>query len=1309
MPGLYGNSNAYVIGTDTIGLYGTNTSNVLVSNVSATNTTGLYTGLYQPLPTSAQVIYGYFENTGNVQFVLDANTGNNKIYAYTTIVPNNYGNSDVAGYLPIYSGNINAAYYTGNGAYLTGLPTQYSNANVAAYLPTYQGILNTTGITTGNIADLYFIGNSGIDIYSSHYAQLQWASNLANATAYGGSDFNWIYVDQDGVHIDNNAKNGIATSWRFGIDGNLLAGGNILLANSLHAAYLYGNGYNLTLPVQSGTYSNSNVASYLTSQSITPYSNSNVASYLPTYSGNINAAYFIGNGYALTLPVQSGTYSNANVAGYLVANPQAGTYSNSNVASYLTSQSITPYSNANVAGYLVANPQSGTYSNSNVASYLPTYTGNIKGQYANLTANVTANYFIGNGYALTLPTQSGTYSNSNVASYLPTYSGNVNAAYFTGNGSLLTGIVSGSTYSNSNVASYLPTYTGNLAGQYATLTANVQAAYFIGNGYALTLPTQTGTYSNSNVAGYLIANPQSGTYSNSNVAGYLPTYSGLIGGTLTTAAQPNITSVGTLTSLNSSGIIAISNTTQATSTTTGALTVQGGAGFLKDVYIGGNLFVTNLNSINTQILTVTAPLLYLSSNVVYPYTYDVGMYSHFVGGSGNTYGHTGLVRNYVDNTWYLFSNIPDEPSGNIINLASPNIVYDKLKTGSITSSGNVTATYYYGNGAYLTGVGGASSAAQGYYLSAHDTTTQYANSATTAYQISINTLDINNGITLTGNNLVFSYSGTYNIQFSAQIQNTDTSSAHEVYIWARQNGVDVPSSNGQITIPTKHAAINGQALVSWNYIVNVNAGDTFGLWWASDAGTSQITIQTLTALSSPTMPDIPAVIITAQQVTNVQLANATVVLAGDITGTGNVGNTITTTLSSTGVTAATYGNATYYPQFTVAANGRITSASSIIAYSNSNVASYLPTYSGNITAGNITATHYGNSIGTTATYSGNITANYFIGNGYALTLPVQTGTYSNSNVASYLTANPQAGTYSNSNVASYLTANPQAGTYSNTNAAAYFASTPTTNISISGSMTVVSGPFATGNVTAYYYTGTGVDVTGQVNTTGSFTGQYANLTANVSANYFKGNGSLLTGISSGSTYSNANVAGYLPTYSGNISANYYTGNGYLLTGITSGSTYSNANVAGYLPTYTGNVNGSYGIFSTQTLGPAAKFDTIAGYTGTASTLTGRTTEVVYSIGTAGGSQTPNMNNGSVQKITLNSALTLNAPSNMNSGDTMTIIITGGTAYTSITQGTGTWKWAYGDKTLTGTTGAIDIVTIFYDGTTYYASVNKGFQ
>jgi hypothetical protein len=72
-----------------------------------------------------------------------------------------------------------------------------------------------------------------------------------------------------------------------------------------------------------------------------------------------------------------------------------------------------------------------------------------------------------------------------------------------------------------------------------------------------------------------------------------------------------------------------------------------------------------------------------------------------------------------------------------------------------------------------------------------------------------------------------------------------------------------------------------------------------------------------------------------------------------------------------------------------------------------------------------------------------------------------------------------------------------------------------------------------------------------------------------------GDGSKLTGIVS--SYGNANVAAYLPTYTGNITAgniftnNYLYSNGVsILTGI--GGTYSNANVASYLPVYGGTIS-----------------------------------------------------------------------------------------------------------------------------------------
>jgi hypothetical protein len=108
---------------------------------------------------------------------------------------------------------------------------------------------------------------------------------------------------------------------------------------------------------------------------------------------------------------------------------------------------------------------------------------------------------------------------------------------------------------------------------------------------------------------------------------------------------------------------------------------------------------------------------------------------------------------------------------------------------------------------------------------------------------------------------------------------------------------------------------------------------------------------------------------------------------------------------------------------------------------------------------------------------------------------------------------------------------------------------------------------------------------------------------------------------------------------------------------------------------------------------------------TGTTLTGYNEGSVYDLGTTGGTVAPNASNGNVQKITLNSALTINAFTSPVAGQSITLIIYGGTSYTAITS---TMKFSGGLKALTATSGCIDIVSIFYDGSTYFASIGKGF-
>jgi hypothetical protein len=99
-------------------------------------------------------------------------------------------------------------------------------------------------------------------------------------------------------------------------------------------------------------------------------------------------------------------------------------------------------------------------------------------------------------------------------------------------------------------------------------------------------------------------------------------------------------------------------------------------------------------------------------------------------------------------------------------------------------------------------------------------------------------------------------------------------------------------------------------------------------------------------------------------------------------------------------------------------------------------------------------------------------------------------------------------------------------------------------------------------------------------------------------------------------------------------------------------------------------------------------------------------ERVFALGNVTGTITPSFNNGSVQTATVTGNITLNSLANVATGSSMTLILTqdgtGGRALTS------SMKWAGGITQLSTAASATDIVTIFYDGSTYYATLAKGF-
>ena len=106
--------------------------------------------------------------------------------------------------------------------------------------------------------------------------------------------------------------------------------------------------------------------------------------------------------------------------------------------------------------------------------------------------------------------------------------------------------------------------------------------------------------------------------------------------------------------------------------------------------------------------------------------------------------------------------------------------------------------------------------------------------------------------------------GIYNVQFSLQMANPDTS-IHDMEIWLRKNGVDVPGTATKYSLVAKHGSSDGYTVPVANFYIQLNAGDYVELWAAVDS--TQVYIEAYGAQASPFVrPAIPSTVITINQV-----------------------------------------------------------------------------------------------------------------------------------------------------------------------------------------------------------------------------------------------------------------------------------------------------------------------------------------------------------------------------------------------------------------------------------------------------------
>lgn len=107
--------------------------------------------------------------------------------------------------------------------------------------------------------------------------------------------------------------------------------------------------------------------------------------------------------------------------------------------------------------------------------------------------------------------------------------------------------------------------------------------------------------------------------------------------------------------------------------------------------------------------------------------------------------------------------------------------------------------------------------------------------------------------------MTFAHTGTYNIQFSAQLHNKGGGgSGNTVNIWFRLNENNVADSDTKVTVPSNAPYV----VAAWNFIVSVAAGDYVELIWFTD----NVNIILEHEVANATHPAIPSIILTAQQI-----------------------------------------------------------------------------------------------------------------------------------------------------------------------------------------------------------------------------------------------------------------------------------------------------------------------------------------------------------------------------------------------------------------------------------------------------------
>jgi hypothetical protein len=159
----------------------------------------------------------------------------------------------------------------------------------------------------------------------------------------------------------------------------------------------------------------------------------------------------------------------------------------------------------------------------------------------------------------------------------------------------------------------------------------------------------------------------------------------------------------------------------------------------------------------------------------------------------------------------------------------------------------------------------------GAFSSDQDQTT----TANTATLMTLNTTDFANGVSISSSKITVENAGIYNLQFSAQLENT-SNAPQDVYIWLRQgndggSSADITGSTGLVGMPArKNPGDPFHDIKGWNYFVSMAENDYIQIYWSTTS--ANVSIQYYAASGSPTKPSTQSVVATLSFVSALPVA-----------------------------------------------------------------------------------------------------------------------------------------------------------------------------------------------------------------------------------------------------------------------------------------------------------------------------------------------------------------------------------------------------------------------------------------------------